>query len=162
MHLYRSDLGGMVNNPSTGDSYVPTTDSAVYLPRVGHHIWNGSVWVDEGYFHESDPRTNLVTYSQDFTDASWAKQNTATLAVDAIGPDGETSAVTLVDSGAGGTGQVDVREANVPTTESTTYTLSFFAKADQLTIASGRLANGFSSTVTSFDLSSGTVVWGLD
>ena len=57
---YRSDLGGMVNNPSTGDSYVPTTDSARYLPRVGHHIWNGSAWVDEGYLHESDPRTQLL------------------------------------------------------------------------------------------------------
>ena len=32
-HLYRSDdLGGMVNNPATGDSYVPTTSAAVYLP----------------------------------------------------------------------------------------------------------------------------------
>lgn len=32
-HTYRSDLGGMVNNPDRGDSYVPTTSSAVYLPR---------------------------------------------------------------------------------------------------------------------------------
>jgi len=276
-HVYRSDLGGMVNNPARGDSYVPTTGAAVYLPRVGHHrntpspelltngtfdadtdwtkgtgwtigsgvatktagtqaeleqdisVTEGNVyevsfdlvrsagnielrlgtvgsfdnltnatgsytyyivagagtpdieiransafvgsidnisvrevtpWVNEGYFHESEARTNLLPYSQDFTDASWLPQNIATLAVDAIGPDGETSAVTLVDSGAGGTGQVDVREANVPTTELTTHTFSFFAKADQLTIASGRLANGFLTTVTSFDLSSGTVVSG--
>jgi len=62
-HLYRSDLGGMVNNPSTGDSYVPTTSAAVYLPRVGHHIYNGSAWVDEGYFHESEARTNLLLNS---------------------------------------------------------------------------------------------------
>jgi hypothetical protein len=40
-HLYRSDLGGMVDNPERGDSYVPTTASAVYMPRVGHHVWNG-------------------------------------------------------------------------------------------------------------------------
>jgi len=97
-HLYRSDLGGMVNNPSTGDSYVPTTDSARYLPRVGHHIWNGSAWVDEGYFHESEARTNLVTYSQDFTDASWV-DSTVTRTADEIGPDGlEDSAYTLTDT----------------------------------------------------------------
>jgi hypothetical protein len=32
---YRSDLGGMVDNPERGDSYVPTTASAVYMPRRG-------------------------------------------------------------------------------------------------------------------------------
>ena len=62
-HLYRSDLGGMVDNPATGDSYVPTTDAAKYLPRIGHHIWNGSAWVDAGYFHESEARTNLLLNS---------------------------------------------------------------------------------------------------
>jgi len=34
-HLYRSDLGGMVDNPDRGDSYVPTTSAAVYMPRRG-------------------------------------------------------------------------------------------------------------------------------
>ena len=63
-HLYRSDLGGMVDNPDRGDSYVPTTSSAVYLPRRGHHIYNGYEWVNEGMLHESEGRTNLVTYSE--------------------------------------------------------------------------------------------------
>jgi len=91
-HFYRSDLGGMVNNPARGDSYVPTTDSVRYLPRVGHHIWNGSAWVDEGYFHESEARTNLITYSEDFTDASWTKVTTTVTANAAVGPDGTTTA----------------------------------------------------------------------
>ena len=42
-HLYRSDLGGMANNPDQPvgfETYVPTTSAAVYLPRVGHHIWD--------------------------------------------------------------------------------------------------------------------------
>jgi hypothetical protein len=63
-HLYRSDLGGMVDNPDRGDSYVPTTSSAVYLPRRGHHIYNGSAWVNEGLLHESEARTNLIPYSE--------------------------------------------------------------------------------------------------
>jgi hypothetical protein len=72
-HCHKSDLGGMVNNPARGDSYVPTTSSAVYLPRVGHHIYNGSAWVKEGVLHESEARTNLIAHSNNFTDASWTK-----------------------------------------------------------------------------------------
>lgn len=59
-NLYRSDLGGMVDNPETGDSYVPTTSSAVYLPRRNHHVYNGDAWVNEGVLHESEARTNLL------------------------------------------------------------------------------------------------------
>ena len=45
IHVYRSDLGGMVDNPDqplSRASYVPTTSSDVYLPRIGHHVYNGS------------------------------------------------------------------------------------------------------------------------
>lgn len=78
-HAYRSDLGGMVNNPETGDSYVPTTSTARYLPRVGHHIYNGDDWVNEGLLHESEARTNLLSYSDDFTSGVWSKGNNITL-----------------------------------------------------------------------------------
>jgi hypothetical protein len=61
--FYRSDLGGMVNNPATGDSYVPTTDAARYLPRENHHVYNGSAWVKEGYLHETEAATNLLLNS---------------------------------------------------------------------------------------------------
>ena len=37
---------------------LPT--SALYLPRIGHHVYNGSQWVDEGLLHESEARTNLA------------------------------------------------------------------------------------------------------
>ena len=100
-HLYRSDLGGMVDNPATGDSYVPTTSAARYLPRVGHHIWNGSAWVNEGYFHESEARANLVTYSNDFTDASWVEAGVSVTANDATSPDGTTNADYLSIGGGG-------------------------------------------------------------
>jgi hypothetical protein len=70
-HVYRSDLGGMVDNPERGDSYVPTTTSAVYMPRVGHHVYNGSAWVNEGLLHESEARTNLLTYSEVVDGAGW-------------------------------------------------------------------------------------------
>ena len=129
---YRSDLGGMVDNPDRGDSYVPTTSSAVYLPRRGHHIYNGYEWVNEGMLHESEARTNLVTYSEDFTDVSWSKVSGTNPIANAVGPDGVAgSAYTLQDSGAGGTAEQQIA-VNVTVATSTNYTFSVYLKADQL------------------------------
>jgi len=155
---FRSDLGGMVNNPFTGDSYVPTTDSARYLPRVGHHIWNGSAWVDEGYLHESDPRTNLVTYSNDFSTGYNLLR--VVVSKDAVGPDGQAnSATTLTDNASGGTGGVGLSKIGISVTTSTAYTLSVYGKADQLSFL--RLgSNNFTTPVSGevwFDLANGNV-----
>jgi len=156
---YRSDLGGMVDNPETGDSYVPTTSSAVYLPRRNHHVYNGDAWVNEGVLHESEARTNLVTYSQDFTDSSWVKANTATLALDSVGPDGQAnSAVKLIDSNDSGTGSV-IAYINLTLATTTAHTFSCYLKADQLSW--GYLRAASYATLPNggayFDLSSGTV-----
>jgi hypothetical protein len=51
-HVYRSDLGGMVDNPDTGDSYVPTTTAAKYLARRGNHVYNGTSFVNKGLLLE--------------------------------------------------------------------------------------------------------------
>ena len=158
VRLYRSDLGGMVDNPDRSDSYVPTTSSAVYLPRRNHHVYNGDAWVNEGILHESEARTNLVTYSQDFTDASWTKSNTGTLALDATGPDGQAnSAVTLVDSGATGTGVLLIDSSSLTVPTSTNYTISIFAKADQLSWMRLGAQNFTSNAEAWFDLSTGSV-----
>ena len=92
--LYRSDLGGMVDVPSEerafagATTYVPTTSSARYLPRIGHHVYNGSQWVNEGLLHESEARTNAQENSNVFTGAG-----NATITVDqAVSPDGTTNA----------------------------------------------------------------------
>jgi len=156
--MYRADLGGMVNNPSTGDSYVPTTNSARYLPRVGHHIWNGSAWVDEGYLHESEARTNLVTYSQDFTDAGWTKSSTVVVA-DKVGPDGViNSATTMTDNGSGGSAACSFSKAYAVST-STVYTWSIYLKEDQLSWVA-IVTSGFTSPATGytyFNLTDGTI-----
>jgi hypothetical protein len=160
-HVYRSDLGGMVNNPDRGDSYVPTTSSAVYLPRRGHHVYNGSAWVNKGLLVESEARTNLLTYSEDFTNASWLTGglNSVVSSNTSISPDGNTNAETLsVDSVGGATGTVGVAKA-ITVSTSTAYTASVFAKADQ----SDFLALGVVSLTTPangnvwFDLVNGSV-----
>ena len=85
MWAYRSDLGGMADVPAseralpTATKYVSTTDAARYLPRVNHHAYNGSQWVNKGLLVESEARTNLVTYSEDLSNAAWIKTTNLTL-----------------------------------------------------------------------------------
>lgn len=103
-HVYRSDLGGMVNNPDRGDSYVPTTSAARYLARRGHHVFNGVEWVNEGLLVESEARTNLMVSSNDFLPANnyWqeyiASNRVTVTATQEAGPDGQTSMTLLNDA----------------------------------------------------------------
>lgn len=122
--LYRSDLGGMVDNPVRGDSYVPTTSSAIYLPRIGHHKYNGSEWVNKGSLFESEARTNLVAYS-DFS-SGWSTVNASVILNDETSPEGTQTASKLQeDSNTGG------HATFITQTLSTgvVYTHSFYAKA---------------------------------
>jgi hypothetical protein len=124
-HLYRSDLGGMVDNPdqSAGfETYVPTTSAARYLPRRGHHIYNGSAWVNEGVLHESEARTNLLLRSEEFDNASWSKAAGVTVTANTdVAPDGTTTADTVTSGG----NQVN---QGVACLQNTVYTDSIFIK----------------------------------
>ena len=53
----RSSSATMVDSTGT----LVTVGSNV--PRIGHHVYNGSAWVNEGYLHESESRTNLLLNS---------------------------------------------------------------------------------------------------
>jgi len=107
-----------------------------------------------------EARTNLLDYSEDFTDAYWTAINAATLAIDASGPDGETSAVTFVDSGEGGDAAEVFLFKTISVSTSTTYTFSVFAKADQLSWLQLAL-NGFTTPANNsggfFDLANGSL-----
>lgn len=133
MWAYRSDFGGMVNNPDTGTSYVATTGAAKYLPRRGHHIYNGTSWVNEGILVESEARTNLLTYSEDFTDSSWLTGglNSVVTADQTPSVDGSTNADKLAVDSVGGTTSTVGLAKSITVATSTKHTLSCFAKADQ-------------------------------
>ena len=129
--LNRSDLGGMVNNPDapTGlESYVPTTSAPVYLSRRGHHIYNGSAWVNEGILHESEARTNVCTYSNDFDQVAflrWLPSNITVTPNSAISPDGTTNA-TKFDMASNGFTR---KTTNYVPSVGQTYTFSIWLKA---------------------------------
>jgi hypothetical protein len=135
--LFRASAAGFtgtIDNVSIKEVLFDQPDGTLTLfnhpdniPRIDYNA-DGTV---KGLLIE-EQRTNLVQYSEDFSNAAWTKGSTATLAIDATGPDGDTSAVTLVDNNAGGTGFVGMVDS-VTVATSTTYTYSIFAKADQLT-----------------------------
>jgi hypothetical protein len=156
--VYRSDLGGMAPVPgaATGfEYYVPTNGNAEYLPRVGHHVYNGSTWVNEGLLIESEARTNLITHSEDFTDAAWTTVR-ASASLDAVGPDGVTnSAATLSSTNTGGSSNSDT-VISPTVANATTYTLSCFAKAGTMSHLM-LFANMSANTGQYFDLENGTV-----
>jgi len=112
IHLYRSDLGGMASVPvqdrvADSSTYVPTTSSAKYLPRREAYAYVGGELTGPYLQVESESRTNLVTYSGDFTDESWGVD--ATLTENAsVSPSGETDATLLTSTSAIQRARVDV------------------------------------------------------
>ena len=112
--VYRSDLGGMADNPdqtvSGLEKYVPTTSAAVYLSRRNAYYYNGTAWTKGGLRWENAAATNLQTYSNDFSNAAWGK-SFASLTQNATGPDGvANSAWTFSDDSSGGNGIISVLE----------------------------------------------------
>jgi hypothetical protein len=158
-HVYRSDLGGMAQVPGadTGfEYYVPTNGNAEYLPRVGHHVYNGSTWVNEGLLIESEPRTNLLTYS-DFS-SGWTAGSSTSTPLSITGPDGESSATDLVSISGTSYGLNNLST----TVTAATHTASVYFKANgfnygKLTWSSA--ANGTEYAV--FDLVAGVITGGI-
>jgi len=141
----RASSATMVNSSGT----LVTVGNNV--PRTGHHIYNGSSWVNEGILHESEARTNLLTYSSDFTNAAWAKTNLTATANQATGPDGTVSATEV------GITSIPQNSYGINSTASTTGTISYFAKQNTerfLLIVRETYASGDWAI---FDLSNGTV-----
>ena len=152
---YNSDLGGMVDNPDRGDSYVPTTSAAVYLPRRGHYIYNGNTWVNEGIQLESEARTNLYVYSHEFDNAAWLKFRSTVTPDTVASPDGSTNADTLTQVGTTLHGGINQRYTSI---DGTTYTWSAYVKAGTVNFVA--IAEAFtlaSAQKTWFNLSTGAV-----
>ena len=154
-HSFRSDLGGMVNNPDTNSSYVPTTTSAVYAPRRGQHIYNGSAWVNEGILHESEARTTILRYSSDYTGVDWTKNGTTATASAGVSPSGLTDS-SLITASAITDEHRFYQNRPSAGTHNTFYTKSIYAKsgtANFISISGGSTSSGYAV----FNLSTGVV-----
>jgi len=109
-------------------------------PRIGHHIWDGSAWVDAGYLHESEARTNLVLNS-----ATLSTQDVTVTAVPHTLHFTGTGTITL--SGASTAGPL----VGTGTGENNRVSLTFTPTAGTLTLT-------VSGTVTNADLEVGSTL----
>jgi hypothetical protein len=158
-HFYRSDLGGMVDNPdqpASRASYVPTTSSAAYLPRIGHHVYNGNSWVNEGLLAESEARTNLFHYSHDFSDSYWGKAHLTVTADQGIAPDGTNTAFKLIESSTSNIAR-HVTRGGGTLANSTQYTAAVYLKKGTRTKAKINVFTGAASHTGKYDIENGTV-----
>ena len=150
-----SSLYTEFDNISVKESYIDPS-VARYLPRRGHYVYNDQAWTNRGLLLESEARTNLITYSEDFTNVAWAATS-STVTLDVTGPDGQAnSAATLLPSSGSAYHFVRYSTGSI----STTYTLSVFAKAngyDFLIIGDNLASGAGNQRIAFFDLSNGSV-----
>jgi hypothetical protein len=125
------------------------------VPRTGHHIYNGSAWVNEGILHESEARTNLIENSNDLTNAEWRKTSVSNTANAGVSPDGTSNANKVVNDTASGVHYIYVKEDLH--TVSGDYTFSFYvASAGYGFVTVGAGTNTVDYYAVVIDLSDGT------
>jgi len=112
--------------------------------------------VNESVAFRQDIRTNLITYSEDFSDASWTKSNSSITSNSVISPDGSLNAFKLVESATTATHRL--LSNNFSVISGNTYTLSFFIKKGETNFFQILFGStGFGNTHANFDLNLGEV-----
>ena len=117
--------GAQLEEGSTATTYVPTTTVASAAPRFDHDPVTGE---SLGLLIE-ESRTNLETYSEVFTDSSWAKTDSSVVANSIESPDGLSNATKVVENTNNAAHGVYKNHSGL--TSGVTYTHSVFAKAGE-------------------------------
>lgn len=113
------------------DSTGTLQTAAVNEPRIGHHVYNGSAWVNEGVLVESEARTNLLTYSEAINSSggtsSWTLVNLTGTQDATIAPSGLQTADLLVATSNASNILYSPRAGGIALSAQN-YTLSMFVK----------------------------------
>jgi hypothetical protein len=110
--------GAQVNSGSTAKTYYPTT-TRLNVPRIDYlNNAKGSLLLES-------QRTNLVTYSQDFSNAAWTKTSVTAFANNTTSPDGTINAYKIEETAVFNNHRV----FDVISTSVATHVASVFAKA---------------------------------
>jgi hypothetical protein len=134
---------------STGTYFTSSgvlTSAAINGPRFDH-VFNGSSWVSKGLLVE-EQRTNVCTYSEDFTNGVWSKTRSSISSNATTAPDAASTADKLIE-GASSTTHL------VTFTTVTGAVFSVFAKASERSWIA--LQQSLPGNFCYFNLSSGSV-----
>ena len=142
--------GAQLSDSASLDPYVPTpgaapSSTAFYGPRFD---FDPVTLQPRGILIE-EQRTNLATYSNTFSDASWTAIGTKNLVANStVSPDGEVSASTLTDNSAAA--YQGMAKSLTVANDNTTYTASIYVR---------KTTGGTSATFGfNFQLTGGTLV----
>jgi hypothetical protein len=141
--------GAQANIGSTALPYFPTT-TRLNLARVDYKDnINGSLLLEP-------QRTNLVTYSEDFSNAAWTKSGATITANATTSPDGTTNSDSFIGNGSNAEHSI---LQSLSFIGGTTYTISFYAKKNTNNfIQVVGASSAFGANVwANFDLNSGVV-----
>ena len=120
--------------------------------RLNYDLLNGKV-VNCPHYLLEPARTNLVAYSEDFSNAAWTKSNSSITSNSVISPDGTLNADKIIPNA---TALVNKYIYIIPTTlNGIDYSLTVFAKEGEYNML--RLEDGNNSQGAWFDLSNGTL-----
>lgn len=143
--------GAQLVQGSIQKDYFPTTDR-LNVPRLNYDVAGGcpSILLEP-------QRTNLVTYSEDFSDASWIKPSVNVTQNTIISPDGTVNADTIT-----GDGTTTIHSINKfgNGTSGTTYVHTIYAKKNTnnfLQIAGTTALYTSGLVFANFDLNNGVV-----
>ena len=157
--------GAQLEQRSTVTAYTPTTTApitnyipalqtaAAGVPRFEHNPVTG----ESLGLEIEEQRTNLLTYSEQFDNAAWTKEQLTVTPNTLIAPDGTLSADKLVESTANSSR--NIRQAVTGITSGSTLTVSAFIKAAERTLCSLYINDNASASnrvQATFDLSLGT------
>jgi hypothetical protein len=160
--------GAQVEQRSSVTAYTPTTTQPItnYIPvlltaasGVARFDHNPTTGESLGLLIE-EQRSNLLTYSDDFSDAAWTKTRSSITSNTIVAPDGTLTGDKLVENTDNNTHPVSQTKT---LSANTTYTLSVTLKAGERTRAvlqTANVANWAANVLATFDLSAGTVASG--
>jgi hypothetical protein len=157
--------GAQLEQRSSVTAYTPTTTAAItnYIPvlmtapaGVPRLDYNPTTSQALGLLIE-ESRTNLFTYSSDFSNAVWNKPNATITSAANVAPDGTQTAQKLVEN----TVNAQHYVVQSPTcTGSTAYSLTIYAKAAERAFISMQINESGGAVIASkviIDLSTGAV-----
>jgi hypothetical protein len=144
--------GAQLVQGSAPKDYLPTTDR-LDIARIDYSTGEAALLVEP-------QRTNLITYSEQFDNASWVKTNTTITANSSTSPDGTSTADILVENSTSNV-VFGVHASPRPSglTLTTTYSVSFFAKKITRDFCYYHDFNGFQNPIVKvfFNLQTGLV-----
>ena len=145
-----------------------TFDNATFVEvqgdraRLNYEIEGGLVNTKPSLLLEPQS-TNLITYSEDFSQSAWSKANSSITSNSVISPDGSSNADKIVENTANNVHLLS--QGNISVISGEAYTFSFFAKAgerNEIEVnrlnTSGTVFNGIYQTTV--DLTNGTITEG--